>query len=58
MSAKALGELKRSEQITAFFTKSEKDLVTKAALARGLAPALLVRQAALNILTQKESNAI
>jgi hypothetical protein len=48
---------RRDEQITALFTKHEKDMVIKAALARGIAPGLLVRNAALNIALSRESAA-
>jgi hypothetical protein len=42
-------DYRRKEQITALFTKDEKQKIVKAALAKGIAPSLLVRNAALNL---------
>ena len=50
-----LGDAKRSEIIAGWFTNEEKERGIRAALDRGLAPSQLVRQAALNLLSDKEA---
>lgn len=48
---------RRHEAITALFTKEEKQRVVKAALARGIAPGILVRNAALQLADQCKASA-
>lgn len=48
---------RRTELISACFTREEKDRIIKAAMARGIAPGILVRNAALAQAPAKETSA-